>query len=533
VGSEPNSIRRVCKQRDYGRVALARSTDAAPGVEWEPNPSRHLDATEGTPPAFIAAVMETEKAMMRRHAPAPARCGEARRESELRNDAVQIRLPPGPRLPAFVQALHIASRPTGFLDDCARRFGDSFVVRLPGAPPIVNFSHPEAIREIFTADGETLCAGQANLLLGPLLGPGSLLLLDGARHLEERRLMIPPFHGERLRAYATLMSTVIDRAIASWPLGRPFVFHREMQNVTLEVIMRAVFGIDAGGHSLPLREKLCALVDVAANPLWLIPALQFNLGPLTPWARLARARREVEAILDAEFERRRATAEDSRSDVLSMLLATRHEDGRPMTDEELRDEMITLLLAGHETTATALAWTVYHVSRHPPVLAKIRAELATVVGGGGLCGDQVTRLEYLEAVVKEGLRLTPVLPDVGRMIQRPVEIGGWRLEAGVNVAPQIYLTHRRADLWPEPHRFDPERFHGRGVSPYAFLPFGGGARRCLGMAFALYEMKVVLARVFARTELQIAPAYVARPVRRAITLAPSRGVPIVLHRRTY
>jgi cytochrome P450 len=304
-----------------------------------------------------------------------------------------------------------------------------------------------------------------------------------------------------------------------------------MQNVTLEVIMRAVFGIDASGDARRLRDKLSELVNVAKNPLWLVRALRLNLGPLTPWAALQHARREVDAILYAEFARRRVASDGTRSDVLSMLLAARYEDGRPMSDEELRDEMITLLLAGHETTATALAWTVYHTLRHPHVLARIRAELAAVAGEGGLRGDQVARLEYLDAVVKEALRLTPVLPDVGRMVRRPVEIGGWRLPAGLNVAPQIYLTHRRADLWPEPHRFDPERFYRRRISPYAFLPFGGGARRCLGMAFALHEMKVLLARVFARTDLEIASDYVARPIRRAITLAPSRGVAVILRAR--
>lgn len=440
-------------------------------------------------------------------------------------------MPPGPRLPAIAQALHLAVRPTRFLDDCARRFGDCFVLRLPGAPPIVTFSHPDAIKQIFTADGETLCPGEANLLLGPLLGFRSLLLLDAGPHLEERRLMTPPFHGDRVQAHTTLMSAVIDRSIESWPLGHPFSFHRQMQDVTLDVIMRAVFGMDAGGNSRQLRDELCALVKVAANPLWLVPALQRNLGPLTPWAKLVRTRRKIESILYAEFARRRAMRDESSIDVLSMLLAARYEDGRPMSDEGLRDEMITLLLAGHETTATALAWTVYHTLRHPPVLARIRAELATVVGDAALRAEHVTRLEYLDAVVKEALRLTPVLPDIGRMVRRPVAIGGRRLPAGVNVAPQIYLTHHRADLWPEPHRFDPERFHCQRVSPYAFLPFGGGARRCLGMTFALHEMKVVLARIFARTDLELAPDYIARPVRRAITLAPARGVPIVMSER--
>jgi cytochrome P450 len=445
--------------------------------------------------------------------------------------STETTLPPGPRTPAVVQALHLAFRTTHFLDDCARRFGECFVIRFPGAPPVVTFSHPEAIRQIFTAGDDVLRAGASNAPLAPLLGHRSLLLLDADRHLQERRLMTPPFHGERMQTYLTVIAEVADRAISSWPLGRPFAFYHQMQGVTLDVIMQAVFGLDQGGGYERLRETLRTLVSVAANPLWLVPALRFNLGSLTPWAKLVRTRREVEHILAAEFARRRAVEGDGHRNVLSLLLAARYEDGRPMTDEELQDEMITLLLAGHETTATALAWTVYHVLRQPEVLAKVRAELAMVVGDGPLSAERVARLEYLDAVVKEALRLRPVLDDVGRMVQRPTEIGGWRLPAGVIAAPQIYLTHRRADLWPDPERFDPDRFHNRRVSPYTFFPFGGGVRRCLGMAFALYEMKVVLARLFTRTDLQVAPGYHARPVRRAITLAPSGGVPLVVLRR--
>jgi cytochrome P450 len=213
--------------------------------------------------------------------------------------------------------------------------------------------------------------------------------------------------------------------------------------------------------------------------------------------------------------------------VLSILLEARYEDGRAMTDVELCDEMITLLLAGHETTATALAWTTYHVLRSPHVVERVKTELAAVVADDALRAEHLPRLEYLDAVVKEGLRINPVLDDVGRLVKRPIEIGGWRLPAGVAVAPQIHLVHHREDLYPDPERFDPERFVGHRVNPYEFLPFGGGARRCLGMAFALYEMKVVLARVFARSELRLASARPVRPVRRAITLAPSGGVSVV------
>lgn len=437
-------------------------------------------------------------------------------------------LPRGPRLPALLQALQLALRPNAYLDSCRRRYGDVFTLRFPGAPPIVAFAHPDAVKQIFTGGTDELHAGEANGQLGPLLGWHSLLLIDGERHLEERRLLLPPFHGERMQAYATAMRDVTERAIAGWPRDRPFRFHDEMQAITLDVILRTVFGFEEGDAYSRLRERLQALVRAAANPLWLVPALRFDLGPLSPWGRLVRARREVESILFAEFARRREQPRGERSDVLSMLIDARYEDGRAMTDDELRDEMITLLLAGHETTATALAWTVHHVLRVPSVLERIRAELDAVLQGGALEAEHLPRLEYLDAVVKEGLRINPVLDDVGRVVKEPLEIAGWRLPAGVAVAPQIYLVQQREDLWPEPTRFDPERFLGKRTSPYEFLPFGGGVRRCLGMAFALYEMKVVLACVLSRTELRLVSTRPVRPKRRAITLAPADGVRVTL-----
>jgi cytochrome P450 len=324
------------------------------------------------------------------------------------------------------------------------------------------------------------------------------------------------------------MREVTDRAIDAWPRDRAFSFQAEMQRLTLDVILRTVFGFDEGDRYRELRERLRTLVNVAANPLWLVPWLRFDLGPLTPWTKLVRTRVQVERILFDEFARRRAADRSARTDVLSMLLDARYEDGRSMTDAELRDEMITLLLAGHETTATALAWALYHVLRTPGVLARIRGELASVVGDAELRAEHVAHLEYLDAVVKEALRINPVLDDVGRRVKQPIEIGGWRLPAGVVAAPQIYLVHHREDVWPDPYRFDPDRFLGRRASPYEFLPFGGGARRCIGMAFAIYEMKVVLARVFARTELRLASGGRVRAVRRAITLAPSGGLRVVM-----
>jgi cytochrome P450 len=439
-------------------------------------------------------------------------------------------LPPGPSTLPIIQGLRFAYRPAAFLEDCARRFGETFLLRMPVGVPFVMFSNPSAIREIFTAGDDDLRAGEANQVLRPLLGDHSLLSLDGPRHTRERRLMLPPFHGERMLAYGAAMQDVTERAVGRWPLGRPFPVQPEMQAITLEVILRTVFGVTDDETLQPLRAKLRRLLDRVVNPIWLLPVLQKDLGRFSPGGWFARLKREIDGLLYREFARRRAAGPGG-DDVLSMLITARDEDGHPMTDAELRDEMVTLLAAGHDTTATALSWAFHQLLERPDVLDELRAELAGVARDGAVPPAAIPRLEYLDATVKETLRLRPVVPEVGRHLSRPMRIGGWDLPAGVAAAPAIYLTHRRPDVWPDPERFHPARFVGLRPSPYEFLPFGGGTRRCLGMAFALHELKVVLATVLSRVELRPAPGYRMRMVRRAITLAPSEGMPLVVERR--
>lgn len=440
-------------------------------------------------------------------------------------------LPPGPRLPAVLQGLRFVAAPVGFFEHCRRRYGDPFTVHIPVSGRVVLFSDPTAVREIFTGDAEVFRAGEANQILRGVLGPRSLLLLDGAHHLNERRMMMPLFHGERMLAYGEVMRDVTERAIARWPLGRSFPVLAETQAITLEVIVRTVFGVVEGERSTRLTDLLRRFVGIAVQPLLLWPPLQIDLGSPSPWGRFLRLRREIDALLDAEIARRRAAPEAPAEDVLSLLLAARDEEGRPMPDEALRDELMTLLLAGHETTATALAWTLHRVLTEPGVLERLREEIAEVGGGRPLEPADISRLEYLDGVVKETLRLNPVIPDVMRVLARPARIGGHDLPAGIGVAPNIYATHRRPDVWPDPERFRPERFAGARPSPYEFFPFGGGVRRCLGMAFALYEMRVVLATILARADLALSPGYELRIVRRNVTWAPSRGMPVVLTRR--
>ncbi len=440
-------------------------------------------------------------------------------------------LPPGPDGPPLLQVLRWLQWPLPLLDECARRFGDTFTLRLPGSSPVVFFSHPDAIRAIFTGDEEDLRAGEANATrLESILGKHSLLLLDGQEHLRERRMLQPPFHGDRMEAYGTVMRDIAARAVDAWPARRPFPIHPEMQGVTLDVILRTVFGLDEGPAKRELRGALIELLGMGANPQLLLAAAQSNGNPAGAAARLLAVRTRVDELLFGEIATRRRADVAGRSDVLSLLVQARDEDGRLLDDQALRDELVTILLAGHETTATALAWAVSHVLAHPDVRRRLHDELRGA-GPAPLDPQRVTRLEYLDAVCRETLRLTPILPIVGRRLTRPMRLGGVDLPAGAVAAPCIYLAHRRVERWPEPERFRPERFLESKPTPYEFFPFGGGVRRCLGMAFALAEMKIVLAEVLTRVELTAAPGYQVRVVRRSVTLAPSEGMPVVVERR--
>jgi cytochrome P450 len=444
-------------------------------------------------------------------------------------------LPPGPAAPPLVQTLRLARQPFRTLDACARRWGDWFTLRLIGGRANVVCSHPDAVRDVHAGDPEVFRGGEAAVdILQPLLGRDSLLVLDGERHLRERKLMSPPFHGERVQVYGRLVRDSTLRVIAGWRPGHPFPIHHEMQTVTLDVIVRAVFGIEDGPQLVELRRSLehfLALADGPSAAFLVLPFTQFELAGLTPWGRYVRRARTIDDLLYAEMARRRAEGTAGRTDILSLLLDARHEDGQPMTDHELRDEMFTLLMAGHETTATSLAWAFYHLLRHPDVLARLRDELHAVLGDGPMEPEHVGRLEYLDAVLKETQRLTPVIGLTGRVLAAPARIGGRDLPAGVVVSPAIYLVHRRPDTWPEPERFRPERFVGVRPTPFTYFPFGGGVRRCLGAAFATYEMKVVLSEVVRHADLRIAPGYRLRTVQRAITHAPSAGMPVVMDAR--
>jgi cytochrome P450 len=414
-------------------------------------------------------------------------------------------------------------RPIAYMESCRRRFGDEFSVSFPGFErPMVMLSSPEAIRALYTAHEHGLPPGRTITLL-PVMGSHSVLLLEGREHLARRKLMLPPFHGERMRSYESIMREATEHAIDGWPQGKPFAIHPHMQAITLEVILRAVFGVsDDQARAELLRERLPLLLGETSSA-----ALQFRvmlagrLGRGDPMARLREITASIDELLFAEIAHRRSDpALDEREDILSLLIAARFEDGGAMSDRDLRDQLVTLLLAGHETTATGLAWTFDLLLRHPAALARLVAEVDS--------GEDA----YLRAVVCESLRLRPVVPLAGRRLASELQVDGLSLPAGTDVTPAIWLTHTRADLYPEPYAFRPERFLDAAPSGYGWIPFGGGVRRCLGASFAEMEMRVVLETVLRGSVLERAGSGGAeRVTRRNVTFSPRRGTVVRSRRR--
>jgi cytochrome P450 len=411
-------------------------------------------------------------------------------------------------------------QPTKFLDRCHERMGDYFTLKPAPGRTLVVTADPAAVKQVFTGDPDLLHAGEANVVLAPLLGQRSVLLLDGPEHLRQRKLLLPPFHGERMRLYERAMEEAAEWHVAGWPRRRPFSVLPSMQAITLDVIMRAVFGVDdaAGRERLagPLRRQLDAVANRLQVLLLLATSNRGEPGTRGPWARIAAARREADALIYEQIRARRADSRAAeRTDVFSLLLTARDESGEPLSDIELRDELMTLLVAGHETTATAMAWTLERIVRHPDVLERLQSEP----------DDR----EYLDAVIKETLRLRPVVPAVARKLMAPMGFGGWKLPAGVHIAPSIYLLHRRADIYEDPLAFKPERFLGVTPGTYEWIPFGGGIRRCLGASFAQMEMNVVLGTIIRSVKLKPARGTQDESVmRRAVTFAPTRGGRIAL-----
>jgi cytochrome P450 len=429
--------------------------------------------------------------------------------------------PPGAKAPAVVQMLRYAREPLEWLIDQQRLYGDVFTVRFPYFGRAVYVASPALVKEVFTGSPQQLHAGEANAsVLEPALGPNSVLTLDEEAHMRQRKLLLPPFHGASIERYGDLIRAVTRSEMESWPVGEPFALRPHTQRIALAVIMRAVFGVH-DEERLDRFEKLIDTFSRRVNLITSFPPLRRNLGPWSPWTRFIRSRQALDEFIYEEIALRRAEVEAGQAghdDVLSLLLGARYDDGTPMSDEELRDELVTVLGAGHETTATGLAWAMERLLRTPRVLGRLRESLAAEED------------EYLDATVKETLRARPVIVDVARKLTAPLRIAGYDLPAGTFLMPAIAALHYREDLFPEPYEFRPERFLEGRADTYSWIPFGGGVRRCIGAAFAEYEMRIVLRTVLERAELSVPDPKPERVKVRNITLAPAKGTRVSLDR---
>lgn len=444
-----------------------------------------------------------------------------------------INLPSGSSAHPLLQLLRYSFTPLAYLEDCARA-GETFTFHLAGFGRLVMLTRPEDIREVFRGDPAILHAGEGNALLSSLVGETSVLVLDDAPHVRQRRVLLPPLKGERMRTFFTAMQSEARMMAAEWAHGQVVRADTALQGVTLRVILRAVLGIATGPAFEELQSKMARLLRQVRHPLVLVlwnlfPPQRFKDSNLLPFYRL---RRQLDTVLYRVIAAQRALAVTLRPpSLLGDLLAASHEDGSDMSDLEIRDALVTILAAGHDTTALSLAWALERILSRADVVARIEAELAAV------CGDDLPRpehlagLEYLDAVIRESLRVRNILPFVVRVLKQELSVGGVTYPAGVVLCPAIHLLHQRADLYPAPREFRPERFLERKFAPHEWTPFGGGNRACLGQAFALYEMKVVLATLFTELRMRRPPGAVSKPVRRGISIGPSDGTRLMASRR--
>jgi cytochrome P450 len=443
------------------------------------------------------------------------------------------RPPDGSQAPRWLQKIQYTWRTLAYMDAAAQRYGDIFNAPVIGNYPVVLFiSNPQALQHIFTSDTKQFIT-PPNQLMQPLVGDDSVFLLEGFRHRRERKLLMPPFHGEQMQTHGRLICELVDKAMSSLPIGTPFSARRLAQDISLEVLLKVVFGIEREDRFNHLKSLLVNFTDSLQSPfiggLFFFPSLQNDWGSRSPWGYFRHLQRQISELVYAEIRNRR-NQNHAGLDILSLLISARDETGQPMTDAQLHDELFTLLFAGQETTASAIAWGLYAIHRHLDVRQKLLVELNHL----GVAPEPTTivQLPYLTAVCHETLRLFPIVVATSpREVKEPVELMGYQLEPGTRLYGCIYLTHQRPDLYPEPNLFKPERFLERTFSPYEFFPFGGGARRCLGEALAQFEMKLVLATILSRYRLAIADRLPEYPQRRGVTFAPARGVQMVLEEK--
>ena len=436
---------------------------------------------------------------------------------------------PRPKASSTIQVLNWIFRPMPYMVECAKNYGDVFALKLRGnLPPLLFVHSPEAIQQILSNDQKELEApGELNSIFEYLLGKNSVISLSGKEHQRQRQLIMPPFHGERMRNYAELIENITTETINKQPKNQPFNIRNVSQEITLGVMMEAVFGIYEGERPQKLKQLLCEIVEQTSSP-WRVaflyfPNLKNMIGISEIWKQQMKKQEQADQLIYQEIRERRENFDPHRTDILTLLMIARDEQGEAMTDEELRDELITLLFAGHETTATAISWAFYWIHKLPEVREKLLAELDSL--GENLDSNTIFKLPYLTAVCNETLRIYPVgMLTFPRKVKTPISLCGYQLEPGTIIMGSIYLTHQREDIYPQPEQFNPERFLERQFSPYEFLPFGGGARRCIGLAFAQMEMKLVLAKVMKTWSMKLIDTHEIKPQRRGLVTGPNRPI---------
>jgi cytochrome P450 len=439
-------------------------------------------------------------------------------------------LPDGPKMPYWFRLIKFITRPVEYVEDFAKVYGDNFTIWRNSETHLVYFSHPQALEQIFTANSSYFETGGGGGILKFLLGDNSLILLDGDRHQRQRQLLTPPFHGERMRNYGQSIQEITQQVSNEWVMGKPFNIRTSMQEITLRVILRVVFGVDESLMFQQLRQLLTSVLDLMGSS-WMSTALFFQFmqkdwGAWSPWGRIIRQLEQIDQLIYTLIQERRTQSAPHRQDILSLLISARYDDGQPMSDTELRDELMTMLVAGHETTASALTWAFYWIARLPEVRQKLLQELFTL--GVNPEPNNIAKLPYLTAVCQETLRLYPIVMNgFLRIVKSPIEIMGYNLPKGTVIVPSIYLAHHREEVYPQSQLFQPQRFLEKQFSPYEYLPFGGGNRRCIGLAFAQYEMKIVLATILSQFQVSLVNKRSVRPVRRGLTLAAPSGLKMV------
>jgi cytochrome P450 family 110 len=436
-------------------------------------------------------------------------------------------LPDGPEMPVFLQRMKQIFQPLEYMEKFKKVYGDNFTIKNKSGNHIVYFSHPQALEQIFTADADKLEVGKGNEILKHIIGSNSVAVLDGKPHRLQRKLLAPAFHGDKMRAYGNAITEITKQVIQNWQDGKPFNIHNAMQEISMRVILRVVFGFD-GQRLEELRQVLTTLLKLIGHPLiygsLLFSFWQRDLGAWSPWSRLSRLLEQVDNLIYSHIREIRAL-DQNRSDILSLLITARYDDGQAMSDRELRDELMTMLIAGYETSTSALVWAFYWVGRLPTVQQKLQDELKISTD---LEPNAITLLPYLTAVCQEALRIYPVATSsFSRVVKSPLEIMGYQLPVNTLIIPCIYLAHHREETYGNPKEFIPERFLKRHFSPYEYLPFGGGNRRCLGMSFAMYEMKIVLATILSQYQISPLSQAPVKPVRRGLILTAPVGMEMV------